>query len=119
MAVMRLAVVHHGLAYGGSITLQQPTSKVIMNSNENITPGDGSSRRKFVLGVGAFSVFATVAAAVGFPLSVKKSAPTCQPVSKKKTMLTQDGQLVEIDEELLASGSKRVSNAELQNWIKK
>lgn len=90
-----------------------------MNSNENITPGDSSSRRKFVLGIGVFSAFAAVAAAIGLPLPVKKSAPTCQPLSKKKTMLTQDGQLVEIDEALLASGSKKISNTELQNWIKK
>ncbi|WP_295654782.1 hypothetical protein [uncultured Mucilaginibacter sp.] len=93
-----------------------------MDSNDNINPKDPSSRRKFVLGVGAFSVFAAAAAVVGFPLSFKKSpkgAPTCQPESKKITMLTQDGQLVEIDQELITSAAKKVSNQELQNWIKK
>lgn len=34
-------------------------------------------------------------------------------------MLSQDGQLVEIDERLLAQGGKKVTNNELQNWIKK
>jgi hypothetical protein len=41
--------------------------------------------------------------------------------SKPKTikMLTQDGQLVEVDAKLLASNSKKISNKELQNWVKK
>jgi len=95
-------------------------NKSDMNNNDNITPSNSPSRRKFVLGLGAFSLFATVAAAVGFPLKGSKhAAPVCKPIAKKKTMLTQDGQLVEIDEELIAANSKKVSNSELQNWIKK
>lgn len=46
---------------------------------------------------------------------------------KKKTeseietvkMLTSDGKLVEINKNLLTSVSKKISNEELQNWIKK
>lgn len=34
-------------------------------------------------------------------------------------MLTQDGKLVEIDKELLLTSRKKVSNEELQQWIKK
>lgn len=34
-------------------------------------------------------------------------------------MLTQDGKLVEIDKELLMTSRKKVSNEELQQWIKK
>jgi hypothetical protein len=34
-------------------------------------------------------------------------------------MLTQDGKLVEIDKTLLASSGKKISNEELQQWIKK
>ena len=34
-------------------------------------------------------------------------------------MLTQDGKLVEIDQELLMTSRKKVSNEELQQWIKK
>jgi hypothetical protein len=34
-------------------------------------------------------------------------------------MLTQDGSLVEIDKKLLASSGKKISNEELQQWIKK
>lgn len=40
---------------------------------------------------------------------------------KKDTvkMLTQDGKLVEIDKTLLAQTGKKISNKELQNWVKK
>jgi hypothetical protein len=34
-------------------------------------------------------------------------------------MLTQDGHLVEIDAALLASNTKKVSDKELQNWVKR
>jgi hypothetical protein len=43
--------------------------------------------------------------------------------NKKKNetvkMLTQDGRLVEIDKKLLASSGNKISNKELQQWIKK
>lgn len=41
--------------------------------------------------------------------------------NKKETvkMLSQDGQLVEIDKELLASSGKKISDTELQNWVRK
>lgn len=34
-------------------------------------------------------------------------------------MLTQDGRLVEIDRSLLAAGSKKITNEELQQWVNK
>lgn len=34
-------------------------------------------------------------------------------------MLTQDGKLVEINKELLASSKHKISSEELQQWIKK
>jgi hypothetical protein len=45
------------------------------------------------------------------------------PEKKKKsetvTMLTQDGKLVVVDVEALPAKKKKISNKELQNWIKK
>jgi hypothetical protein len=43
-----------------------------------------------------------------------------QKEKKKDTvkMLTQDGRLVEIDKSLLASGSKKITTKELQQWVK-
>ena len=34
-------------------------------------------------------------------------------------MLTQDGKLVEVDKQLLVNSKKKISNEELQGWIKK
>jgi hypothetical protein len=34
-------------------------------------------------------------------------------------MLTQDGKLVEINSELLASSGKKISDQELQQWVRK
>ena len=45
------------------------------------------------------------------------------PEKKKKTqtvtMLTQDGKLVEVDIVALPAKKKKISNKELQNWIRK
>ena len=42
-----------------------------------------------------------------------------EPVNETVKMLTQDGRLVEIDKKLLASSGSKVSNEDLQKWIKK
>lgn len=43
--------------------------------------------------------------------------------TKKKTdtvkMLTQDGKLVQIDKKLLVSPGKKITDKELQQWVKK
>ena len=67
-----------------------------------------SSRRKFIeWGIGALAAFS----AIGLFFSQKK---------KKKIvkMLTQDGQLVEVDEALIKSTEKKVDNKEIHAWIK-
>jgi hypothetical protein len=67
------------------------------------------TRRKLLGWLGVLSLF-TMAGAAFKPL--KNKAP------KTVKMLTQDGQLVEVDASLLASNSKKISNKELQNWVK-
>lgn len=65
------------------------------------------SRRKFIfLGISTVAFF-----------SVFKFLKTSK---KKKTVkfLTQDGRLVEVNEDLLPSKGKKITNGELQNWIK-
>lgn len=42
-----------------------------------------------------------------------------EPVKETVKMLTRDGRLVEVDKKLLASSGKKISNEELQKWIKK
>jgi hypothetical protein len=71
---------------------------------------NSNSRKNFLLWCSA--IFSSLA--VFKIISEKKR-------SKNKTvrMLGQDGKLVEVDITALAAGRKRISNKELQNWIKK
>ena len=66
------------------------------------------TRRKLVGWLGIVSVFAAVGG-VFRPRGNKKP--------KTVKLLTQDGTLVEVDENLLASSGKTVSSKELQNWV--
>jgi len=66
------------------------------------------SRRKFIVwGVASAAVFSAVKFLI--------------PSRKKETvkMLTQDGKLVEVDMAAISPKKKKVTNEELQNWIKK
>lgn len=67
------------------------------------------TRRKFITwGVAS----AAVLAAVRFITPSRK-----KPVTVK--MLTEEGKLVEVDIAALPSEKKKITNRELQNWIKK
>lgn len=87
--------------------------------DKEVTKTIPPTRRKFVWGIGILSLFAAVAS--GLPFFSKKDVIACKPEGKKRmlTMLTQDGKLVEIDESLITASRKKISNKELQNWIKK
>ena len=65
------------------------------------------SRRKFL-----FLGFSTVALFSVFKFVI--------PHKKKKTvkMLTQEGRLVEIDQDLIGNKKKRITDSELQSWVK-
>ncbi len=67
------------------------------------------TRRKLVGWLGVLSLF-TMAGAAFKPWKNKNP--------KTVKMLTQDGTLVEVDATLLASNSKKISDKELQNWMK-
>ena len=69
-----------------------------------------SSRKKFIWWGAA--AFASLAAFRLFSNTKKKKKDTVK-------MLTQDGKLVEIDKELLVSSEKKISDKELQQWVKK
>jgi hypothetical protein len=79
------------------------------------------SRRKFVWGLGILSVITAFGSFTRLPIYGKKNRLLNNPGAKGKTvkMLTQDGRLVEIDQSFLAAKGKKVSDAELQHWIKK
>ena len=67
------------------------------------------TRRKLVGWLGVLSLF-TMAGAAFRPRKNKKA--------RTVKMLTQDGKLVEIDATLLAANTKKISDKELQNWVK-
>ena len=92
-----------------------------MNSDTKVSQTPSPTRRKFVAGVGILSAFVAIAAAMGFRFPGKKEIISCGPGEKKKTvkMLTQDGRLVEVDASLLTGGTKKITDNELQNWVKK
>ena len=67
------------------------------------------SRKKFIgLGISAAALFAA------FRSFIPKKKKTPGTVK----MLTQDGKLVEVDIAALPSKKKKITNKEMQNWIK-
>lgn len=67
-------------------------------------------RKKFMWWGAA--ALASIAAFKFFPGRQKKQTETVK-------MLGQDGKLVEIDKRFLVSTGKKISNQELQKWVKK
>ena len=92
-----------------------------MNNNEEIAGAKTTSRRKFLWLFSILSAFAAVASSSSLHFLGKIHSNFGKPGNKKRTvkMLTQDGRLVEVDESLLTVNRKKVTNAELQQWIKK
>jgi hypothetical protein len=86
---------------------------------EQITnPGSLKTRKSVLAGLGILSVFSF------FRLFSFKKEPkiiACSPPNTKETMklLSQDGQLVEVDISRIKSLQKKISDEELQNWVKK
>ncbi len=68
------------------------------------------SRKKFLL---------WSAAILGSASILKFATKTKKKETETVKMLTEDGKLVEIDKELFVSSGTKISNAELQKWIKK
>jgi heme exporter protein D len=92
-----------------------------MNSDEIKNEENATGRRKFVWGASVLSMMAIVAGVLKLPFLSRKKILAGNTESKTKMvkMLTEDGRLVEIDEALLTESRKKLTNSELQNWIKK
>lgn len=77
-------------------------------------PQQPSSRKKFLLW--AATAVSSVTA-LKFLTGTKKK----DDATKKSTvkMLTEDGKLVEIDQELVIRSARKINDKELQQWIKK
>ena len=76
---------------------------------------NGSSRKKFIWWGAA--ALASITGSRFFLLRKKRDTNKGSAATVK--MLTQDGRLVEIDKNLLASGSKIISTDELKQWVNK
>lgn len=85
-----------------------------MSNKGKSSDSDQRQRRRFLRQIGFFSV---CAATVGLPLLNKKRQLRKQEAPAK--MLTEDGRLVEVDASFLKASTKKVTNAELKQWIKK
>ena len=75
------------------------------------------TRKKFLLWSAA--LISSVTFLKFFTGSKKSSLKNASDDAKTVKMLTQDGRLVEIDKKLLASSGKKITDKELENWIKK
>jgi hypothetical protein len=73
-------------------------------------PGKMQSRKKFLAWTAAS--LSSLTLLQFFKVSKKKKAETVK-------MLTREGKLVEVNVEAIPAKKKKVTNRELQNWIKK
>jgi hypothetical protein len=89
-----------------------------MKVNESVKPAV-KTRRKLLAGMGILSAFSLWKATGLF--FKKKQVIACAPPEEKKTMkvLSQDGRLVEVDVSKIKILKGKISDQELQDWIKK
>ena len=67
------------------------------------------SRKKIAGWMGVLALFTIIGAAIN---------PFKNKTPKKVKMLTRDGKLVEVDELILTNNRKKITNKELQDWVK-
>jgi hypothetical protein len=78
-----------------------------------------NSRRKLIAGIGLLSLLAPLASAAKAPFIRKNIEAAATPATNKVKMLTQDGKLVEVDQNFLSVIRQKASNEEVKSWIKK
>ena len=80
--------------------------------------GDLKTRRKLLAGIGLLSLFPLWKTGL---FGKKKSVISCAPPEVKETMkvLSQDGQLVEVDMSKIKSFQGKISMEDLQKWVKR
>ncbi len=84
---------------------------------ESKLPNKTNTRRKLIAGLGVLGLFPILK----FAFLVKKSnVISCAPETKNTTMkmLTQDGRLVEVDISKIKGTREKISNKQLQDWVK-
>ncbi|MDP3394274.1 hypothetical protein [Sediminibacterium sp.] len=91
-----------------------------MPNSNNLNIPSANPRRKILFGVGLFSFFSLFSFSRLNIFSRKKDVIACAPEKETRMvrMLTQDGQLVEVEVSKLGETKGKATNQELQNWIK-
>ena len=87
-------------------------------SANHLKPKETTTRRNLIAGIGLFGLFPILK--FGW-VNQKKEVIGCSPVTNEKTIkfLTQDGTLVEVEASKINSLKEKISNKQLQAWIKK
>jgi hypothetical protein len=80
---------------------------------------DLNGRRKLIASVGLLSLLAPLASAAKVPFIRKKMEASAKLAPNKVKMLTQDGRLVEVDENFLSAIRQKASDEDVKSWIKK
>ena len=90
----------------------------IDKTSEKHIPEEKNSRRKIITSIGLLGLFPILK--FGFS-NKKKDIISCAPESAipKLRMLTQDGLLVEVDASKIVGTKQKISNEQLQSWVKK
>ena len=90
-----------------------------MNEDEKKITIPAKTRRSVLAGIGLLSAFSLFK--FGF-FSKKKDVISCAPPPESggtMKMLTQDGKLVEVDIAHLGALKQKISDKELQEWVKR
>ncbi|HEV2354024.1 MAG TPA: hypothetical protein VGR89_07265 [Puia sp.] len=92
-----------------------------MQRNKEAIESVSPARRRMLARLGLLSFFALVAGSVRLPHARKRNVTDCTPAKNTRMikMLAEDGTLVEVDASRISSPGRKVSDAELQGWIKK
>ena len=90
-----------------------------MEKANSTNKNEFNSRRKLITGIGLLSLLAPIASAAKLPFIRKKIKEAEKPVLNKVKFLTQDGKLVEVDQNFLSAIRQKASAEEVKSWIKK
>jgi hypothetical protein len=90
-----------------------------MEKENSASSNESNSRRKLIAGIGLLSLLAPLVSVAKIRFPRKKIQAPAAPAPNKVKMLTQDGKLVEVDENFLSVVKQKASDEEVKSWIKK
>lgn len=87
-------------------------------NTKNDQANQTNTRRKVIAGLGILSLLPILKLGI---FTKKRDVISCAPEASntKMKMLTQDGRLVEVDISKIKGAKEKISNKQLQDWVKK